>query len=126
MKLEFKSKHIQMGKEGKIEFETDLNKFEVSKNSYEYEFSDPETKELIQITIKGKKEATIVSGASTLNFVLNEPIENSFQVEGVGDLLITSFLEKLETKEKYHLIAYHIKMNNEIIGQFNVELKIKD
>lgn len=125
MKLEFKSTHTQMGKEGKIEFETDLNKFNVYNNSYQYQFSDPETKEIIEINIKNDKEATIISGNSTLNFVLNEPIENSFKIDGVGDILITSYLEKLETKEKYHLIAYHMKMNEEIIGQFNVELKIK-
>ncbi|MGP1451362.1 MAG: hypothetical protein ACTTJO_01125 [Metamycoplasmataceae bacterium] len=124
MKLKFKSEYVQNGQPGKVEFTSELLKFENKDGFYHYEFNDPEINTLVSIKIENDK-AYINSVGSNLEFVLGKEVLNKYNIETVGAIEIISLLEKLETKPNFHLIEYLLKVNDLIIGTFKIELVIE-
>ncbi len=122
MNLTFTSIVTQNGEDKKIEF-TSPSKISKQGKFKVYEFKDPTSQVSNHIEVS-PTEVNIFAGPSTINLVLNELVENRYQI-GETTQIIQSFLSEINSEKGYVDFKYTLGMNGSEFGKYNIILKIQ-
>ncbi len=90
-----------------------------------YEFKEPNMNVMNRIEVS-ETQVNIFAGSSSINLELNKSINIEYQTPN-GTLLLDSFLEKMDCSNLDDVkFQYTLSQKDEIVGRYNINLKIEE
>lgn len=94
-------------------------------NFLTWEFQDP-TRGIMNLIEANEEKVNIFAGAQTIELKLKDKITNHYHQEGMPmPIVFESFLNDIQISENNLEIQYTLWQNGNIIGDYNMSLKIK-